>query len=183
MKTTQSFAIPAHQSSRVVAQNEPVDDSSAVRRAGAKTQTRRRKDQARGHLLLRLMLGASFTFHGVNRLISGIRAFEQTMVGQFSDSFLPGWAVSAFATTLPFVEGVLGVLLLLGWQTRWVLLGVGLMMVSLTVGSGSIGDWNAIGLQLLHALVIYQAIIRLEHNLYSLDGFLAGKNAAGSGLD
>src|SRR5262249_46260247 len=47
---------------------------------------------------------------------------------------LPGWAVRPYTTVLPFVELALGLLFLLGLQTRRALIASAFVLVSLDVG-------------------------------------------------
>src|SRR5260370_40783354 len=88
-------------------------------------------------LLSRLALGVVFSYAAYAKVspagsklftISSLRVSAGTLGISISffavqiDSFrlLPLWAVNAFAHTLPFLELLLGLLLLAGWQLRWV---------------------------------------------------------------
>lgn len=79
-------------------------------------------------LLGRLALGAVFVYAAYAKLILpgmsprpplGVAlALFATQIDSFQ--LLPFWAVNFLAHTLPFLELLLGLLLLLGWQVRWV---------------------------------------------------------------
>jgi thiosulfate dehydrogenase [quinone] large subunit len=86
---------------------------------------------------------------------------------------LPGWAVRPYTTVLPFVECALGLLFLIGLQTRRALIASALLIVSLDLG---------LMLQLKHDVVAANTIILLAAllglswepaNRWSLDGLLA----------
>jgi thiosulfate dehydrogenase [quinone] large subunit len=86
---------------------------------------------------------------------------------------LPEWALRPYTTVLPFVEATLGLLLLLGLQTRRALIVSALVLVSLDVG---------LMFQLKHDVVAMNTIILLgtllavqwePQNRWSVDSLLA----------
>ena len=129
-------------------------------------------------LLGRLALGVVFLYAAYAKLspagsklftVSSLRVSAGTLGISISffavqiDSFrlLPLWAVNAFAHTLPFLELLLGLLLLAGWQLRWVsgftsllLLGFFSVMVrtyakGLEINCGCFGPGEALGVKTL----------------------------------
>jgi hypothetical protein len=78
----------------------------------------------------------------------------------FAKAPLPSWSVYVFGVALPFVETLLGLLLLLGLKTRWALVsGCGLLFV-LTFGSSLRQDWEITALQLIYTATALLAGIR-----------------------
>lgn len=61
--------------------------------------------------------------------------------------------VRAFGFMLPEVEALLGLLLLIGFETRDALVGSSLLILVLTFGSSLAQDWNRAGIQLVYAAV------------------------------
>ncbi|MGK7389839.1 MAG: MauE/DoxX family redox-associated membrane protein [Candidatus Cyclobacteriaceae bacterium M2_1C_046] len=113
------------------------------------------------NLILRITLGISFFFHGVNRIVNGVANFSSGMVDKFQDSFLPEWTVSAFSYGLPFAELLLGLLLLIGFKLKEVLLASFILMAFLIAGVCIIGQWGALSIQFLHVLLIYLLVKNL----------------------
>jgi thiosulfate dehydrogenase (quinone) large subunit len=64
--------------------------------------------------------------------------------------------VRAFALTLPFVELIIGVLLLIGGRfLNWGAMLGGLTMSALIFGSALREEWAAVNIQLVHLLAFY----------------------------
>jgi thiosulfate dehydrogenase [quinone] large subunit len=78
--------------------------------------------------------------------------------------------VRAFGSALPPIEGLIGLLLLLGLKTRWALIAASLSMLVLTFGSALVQDWTAVGAQLMYALVFSVLLFLRQYNAWSLDG-------------
>lgn len=72
---------------------------------------------ARLRLALRVVLGAVFVYAAYTKLRQSWLLFALSI-----DSYqlLPEWGVLALARTLPWLELTLGILLLLGWNLRYV---------------------------------------------------------------
>ena len=86
--------------------------------------------------------------------------FARKLVPMFAKAPLPSWSVYVFGVALPFVETLLGLLLLLGLKTRWALVsGCGLLFV-LTFGSLLRQDWEITALQLIYTAIALLAGIR-----------------------
>jgi thiosulfate dehydrogenase [quinone] large subunit len=122
------------------------------------------------YVLLRLALGMSLFLHGATRIDAGPDKFALAVVRDFQHTLLPAGLVHAYGLVLPFVEGLIGLLLLLGWLTQGALVLGGLTIVSLIFGTALRAEWNTIGLQLIYALGFYILLSRLEDNGFALDG-------------
>ena len=120
-------------------------------------------------MLLRMVAGINLLMHGVSRWLVGPAAFAGKLMEQFAKTPLPLWSVRTFGFILPTVEALLGLLLLIGLQTRAALVGASLLMLVLTFGSSLAQDWNAAGIQLVYA-VVFSALLSLRrYNCWSLD--------------
>ena len=93
---------------------------------------------------------------------------------------LPHLAIVPFVHLLPWVESVVGVLILAGLMTRFSLIGGAVIMIALTVGSCLIQDWQAAGLQISYQIAYFALLFLRRYNLWSADAFL--RNVFSSGL-
>jgi len=71
-------------------------------------------DEVIAYVLLRAVAGVNLLMHGAGRLLAGKDAFSAHLAEQFARSPLPQTFVHAFGTVLPAVEGLIGLLLLMG---------------------------------------------------------------------
>jgi thiosulfate dehydrogenase [quinone] large subunit len=130
------------------------------------------RDRQTGYALLRIVIGANLMMHGISRMISGPGEFAAKLVIQFAHAPLPAWSVWGFAQILPLIEGILGLLILIGLRTRAALIAASLLIVALTFGSALLQDWAATGIQLTYA-VVYAALLFLRrHNVWSIDAWM-----------
>lgn len=128
------------------------------------------KDAALAYLFLRATLGVNIFFHGLSRILAGPAVFAATLVQQFHATPLPSGMVSVFAHALPWVEAVIGLLLLLGAATRFALCAGALLILLLTFGSALHQDWDVAGLQLIYAAVYAALLAFRDNNAFSVDG-------------
>lgn len=119
-------------------------------------------------VLGRLLLGLNFLLHGLVRLPK-LAAFRAGIVKEFAAAPLPPALVSAYATALPFVEGGLGLLLVLGLWTRPALVAAMLVIMSLVVGSSLLEKWSLVGDQMLYGLYIITLVLHEQRNRLCLD--------------
>jgi thiosulfate dehydrogenase [quinone] large subunit len=134
-----------------------------------------RSDASVAYAILRLTLGVNIGLRGMVRIAHGQAAFAQGIVKQMEATILPASLVYAFATTLVWVESAVGVLLILGLQTRLALIVGGLMMTILTFGTMQIENFQNAWLQLTYALVFFVVLALRSWNLISLDAWLGSK--------
>jgi thiosulfate dehydrogenase [quinone] large subunit len=135
-------------------------------------------DRRAAYAILRLALGVNMLLHGLVRL-PHLAAFVSGMATQFQATILPGFAVRGFGWSLPFAEGLIGLLLMLGWRTRQALVAGGLLIVPLIAGTGLRSDWPTLGSQLVYSAIYFLLLRDASHNGFSIDGwmqrFRAGK--------
>jgi len=119
-------------------------------------------------VLGRLLLGLNFLMHGLVR-IPKLAVFRAGIEQEFNAAPLPPALVSLFATVLPFIEGTIGALLLVGLFTRPALVAAMLVIMSLVFGSGLLEKWTLVGDQLVYGLYIITLIMHLQRNRLYLD--------------
>ena len=136
-----------------------------------------RSDASIAYAILRLTLGVNIGLRGIVRIAHGSAAFAQGIVKQMEPTILPPSAVYAFAMTLVWVESAVGLLLILGFQTRPALIVGGLMMTLLTFGTMQIENFQNAWLQLMYALVFFVVLVCRSWNLISLDVLMGSKRA------
>ena len=124
----------------------------------------------------RFALGVVELMHGLVRLPM-LAGFAAGMAKQFEGTILPGWFVYSFGCVLPFLEGLIGLALILGVFTRWTLAGASLLMSILIFGTCLRSDWAIVGLQMIYAIAFFIALFLLEHNHYSVDRIVRGEGA------
>ena len=128
-------------------------------------------DRSAAYAILRLALGVNMLLHGLVRL-PHMAAFVNGMATQFQATVLPGFAVKSFGWVLPFAEGLIGLLLVLGWRTRQALVAGGLVMAALIAGTSLRSDWPTVGIQMVYSAIYYLLLRDASHNGFSLDGWL-----------
>ena len=130
-------------------------------------------DERLAYALLRIVVGMNLMMHGVGRALAGPAAFSLKMGEQFAHTPLPSWSVHQFALILPFIEGLLGTLLLVGLRTRAALIGASLLMAVLTFGACLVQDWAAAGTQLMYALVLSALLFLHRYDGWSVDALIS----------
>jgi len=90
-------------------------------------------DRQMGFALLRFILGINMLGRVIVR-IPDLNSFAGGMADNFADTFLPGSFVFIYAYVIVFTEAVIGILLILGLKTRWALVTMGILLITLTFG-------------------------------------------------
>ena len=130
-------------------------------------------DKQIAYALLRIALGVNFAGHGLTRFHNGVAAFAHTTVEHLAKSPLPPTLVLAFGYSIPIIEAVLGISLILGLGTRVALIAGALFMMALTVGVTANQQWDVAGQQLLYSLLFFVLLFFREWNAISIDRRLA----------
>ena len=133
------------------------------------------RDERLAYALLRATAGVNLLMHGVSRALAGTGEFAAKLVTQFEHTLLPAWSVWVFGLTLPLLEGLLGLLLLLGLRTRAALIAASLLILVLTFGSALLQDWSAASTQLTYAAVYAALLFLRRHNGWSIDSSMASR--------
>jgi thiosulfate dehydrogenase [quinone] large subunit len=144
-------------------------------RGGVNNSVRERtRDFALAYLLLRATIGLNIFIHGASRLLAGVSSFANSLVPMFQKTPLPACSVHWFGLALPWVETILGFLVLAGLRTRFALIGGSVLIFVLTFGSTLRQDWESAGLQLIYASIYAALLAFRDKNVYSLDALLHG---------
>jgi thiosulfate dehydrogenase [quinone] large subunit len=133
--------------------------------------TARFSDAVIAYTILRVSFGANIMLHGVSRILMGHAAFLAYLTHYFEKaSYVPVSMLSLFATVQPWVELILGLLLMIGLATRFSLIAGALVIMCLVFGTNLAQDWLVSGLQLIYAFLYYYLLVHLDQNRYSIDG-------------
>jgi thiosulfate dehydrogenase [quinone] large subunit len=132
-------------------------------------------DLSLAYALLRITLGTNIAFHGISRILAGPALFVAALTKQFESTVLPHLAVQVFGYALPWLEALIGLLILFGALTRMALIAGALVIVLLTFGSALHQDWNVAGLQLIYAVVYFVLIGLRGFNSFSVDGLFSNR--------
>jgi thiosulfate dehydrogenase [quinone] large subunit len=129
-------------------------------------------------VVFRLALGTNFLFHGLARILGGgVGGFASGTTKAFTGTLLPPGVVHVFLSVLPYVELILGVLILLGLFTRWALAAGGLLMAVLMFGTSMRSDWVTVSIQMIYVIALYLALANLDDNCCALDRLLCKSKA------
>jgi thiosulfate dehydrogenase (quinone) large subunit len=88
---------------------------------------------------------------------------------------LPSGLVHAFLMVVPFVEFILGILIVAGLFTRWALTLGGLLITALIFGTALRGDWPTVGIQMIYSIAYYFLLLHRADNGFSLDALFGRK--------
>ena len=119
------------------------------------------------YFLAKITLGINFFIHGLVRLPK-LENFAGGVVKGFESSMLPEILVMPVAYVIPFIELILGTMILLGILSRKALTAAAIFMIILIAGSAFKEDWGAVGTQMLYALYIFFLIFYLENDVKGL---------------
>jgi len=128
-----------------------------------------RSDGSLAYALMRLTFGVNLFMRGIMRIYMGSGVFAQGMLKQFENTPMPAAIIQPFALSLPWVESVVGLLIILGLQTRIALVVGSLMMTVLTFGTMVRQDFQTAWLQLGYVLIFFVLLALRSWNLISVD--------------
>ncbi|WP_333852347.1 DoxX family membrane protein [Epilithonimonas sp.] len=111
------------------------------------------KDFKTTYFFLRLPIAISLLGHGLVRLPK-LEMFSNWMVTSMEKSAIPSFMIIPFSYFLPIAEFLIGLLLLIGFKTKYTIYSGLVLMSILILGSASIENWSAIEAQLLHSVYL-----------------------------
>lgn len=111
------------------------------------------KDFKRNYFFLRLPIAISLLGHGLVRLPK-LTTFSNWIVSTMEKSAIPSFLIVPFSYILPIAEFLIGLALLIGFQTKYIIYSGLILMSILILGSASIENWSAIEAQLLHSVYL-----------------------------
>jgi len=87
-------------------------------------------------LLARWLLGLIFAMAGFWKVftLGPLEHASGMFVEAYADTFLPAWSLWLTGATIPAIELIAGVLLLVGWRVREALLALGAVLLLVTFG-------------------------------------------------
>ena len=129
--------------------------------------------RALGYFILRLSLGVDMLMHYVVRTWGISKDFVPVTEKMFEGNLLPMSWVHNFLTGLPYFEGVLGVLLILGLLSRWAVTAEGLLVTVLLFGTALRSDWTVVSHQMIYLLFVFILLAVEDYDYFSIDSFLA----------
>jgi thiosulfate dehydrogenase [quinone] large subunit len=160
-----------------VGSQERIESSTSERETSIGRYTRRIGDhslgRALGYFILRLSLGVDMLMHYVVRTWGISQDFVPVTEKMFVGNLLPMSWVHYFLTYLPYLEGVLGVLLLLGLWSRWALTVEGLLVSVLLFGTALRSDWTVVSHQMIYILFVFILLAVEQYDYFSVDALLA----------
>lgn len=132
----------------------------------------RNSDIVLAYTFLRLVFGINMFVHGLVR-IGNIPGFVQSQVGLYKDIAIPAFLVAGPAYLIPIVEFVVGLLLIVGLQTRKALIANFLLMMTLMFGVCLLQKWNIASSQLIYNIILFILLAGCSFNLISVDNWLS----------
>ena len=129
--------------------------------------------RALGYFILRLSLGVDMVMHYVVRTWGISKDFVPVTEKMFEGNLLPMSWVHVFLTVLPYFEGLLGVLLVLGLWSRLALTAEGLLVTVLLFGTALRSDWTVVSHQMIYILFVFLLLAVEEYDYFSIDSLLA----------
>jgi thiosulfate dehydrogenase [quinone] large subunit len=164
-----------------VSSSERIESRAPAREARAGRYTGPAKDnslgRALGYFVLRLSLGVDMVMHYVVRQWGISQDFVPVTEKMFVGNLLPMSWVHVFLTVLPYFEGVLGVLLVLGLLSRWALTAEGLLVTVLLFGTALRSDWTVVSHQMIYLLFVFILLAVEEYDYFSVDAFLTRRRS------
>jgi thiosulfate dehydrogenase [quinone] large subunit len=129
-------------------------------------------DRSLAYALLRIAFGVNFAGHGLIRIYNGVEPFATTTAEHMAKSPLPHVFILTFSYTIPFLEAILGLTLILGVFTRIALVCGAVFMMGLTIGITANQQWDVASQQLIYSIVFFLLLYLIEHNTLSIDNYL-----------
>jgi thiosulfate dehydrogenase [quinone] large subunit len=132
-----------------------------------------RADTSLAYAIFRLTFGTNLMLRGVDRIFFlGLDNFANGMVKQFAMTWIGPGLIQPFAHTIPWIEMVMGALLIVGLFTRPALVVGGLLMANLTFGTMFLRNFDLAWLQLTYAIAFFLLLATHAWNAISLDAML-----------
>ena len=103
---------------------------------------------------------------GLGNLVAWSSATTADFVGTTP---LAGWMVRPYTLAVPWLELALGLLILVGWKTRWALVGAAALLLSLDLGLMLQGKHDTVKSNTLILLSLFVALFCERYDRWSLD--------------
>lgn len=125
-------------------------------------------------LILRLSLGQLMLVAGLGKFLrnDSVGAWVETMAKGFETTPLPLWVVIPYGYALPYVEIVLGLMLILGVLSRPAMLATAALLLSLTFGMTLQAQFATVANNTMYTALAAATFVLLRWNHFSLDHIL-----------
>ncbi len=136
--------------------------------------------QAWALLLSRLVLGLIFFMAGTFKVFElGPLGHARRFFLPYEETFLPVWSLWVVGTTIPFVELLAGILLIIGFGVRWAAVALGLVLAVVTFGHLLKEPLYAFNEHVVPrlALVLFVLLMPEAVDRFSIDGWLQRRSA------
>ncbi len=137
-----------------------------------------RLDRQMGFALLRLILGVNMLGRSIVRLPE-LQSFAGGMADGFADTFLPHTFLIIYAHVIVFTETVIGVLLILGWKTRWALAVMGLLLATLTFGIILQQNFGTAANIMIYSIAVGLLLFNTRYDHFGIDRGFTFRRATG----
>jgi thiosulfate dehydrogenase (quinone) large subunit len=125
--------------------------------------------------LIRWAMGVMFLIAGVTKLLKLGGFVKGYLVPAFAATFLPGALVAAYGYALPFVETVLGVLLITGLCRTTALLVTGVTLISLAFGQILLQQTATVANIFMYILMVAAALYMSDRDCWCIPCSKGGK--------
>lgn len=125
-------------------------------------------DRQMGFAVLRVVLGMNMLGRSLVR-IPEINDFASGMAENFADTILPGSFVFVYAFVIVITELVIGVLLVLGWKTRWALVTMGILLLTLTFGQVLQQSFGTLANILIYVFAVSFLLFNTRYDHFGID--------------
>lgn len=122
-----------------------------------------------GCFFFRVLVGVNLFFHGFMRVLTGVSAWEIPQAEVFVDTFLPMPLVHLSLYSIPYIELILGALIILGLFTRWALIGGLILMLVLLFGHLVRQNWSGAHMIMHYGLYYWILLALLGQSWMALD--------------
>lgn len=125
-------------------------------------------DRQMGFAVLRIMVGVNMITRSIVR-IPDIQNFVNGMVENFGDTFLPDSFVYVFGFLVVATETVAGILLILGWKTRWALAAVGTLLCCLAFGVILQQNFGTAANIMIYGIAVFLLLSHTRYDSFGID--------------
>jgi thiosulfate dehydrogenase (quinone) large subunit len=127
--------------------------------------------------IFRLGFGINFFLHGLTKILGDQEAFKNYILTKFSETLLPSFLIEPYAIAIPYIELLLGFLLIIGLFYYWSLLLSMLTMISLMIGMILIKDWSTVSMHLVYLIYLFLLGVNIDNDKISIDYFFNKKGS------
>lgn len=132
-------------------------------------------NQVLAYTMFRLFMGLNMFLHGAVRLGPNYQKFIDWTRGVFENTWLPEWLVTLEAQLIPGVEMLIGILLIIGFKTRFAVILGFVLMATLVFGMNIVQDWELVNRHLIYVIALFILMYNMELNEFSIDGRRSSK--------